>query len=122
LIRGDITYGDLITMDPFNNTIVTFKITGAELKRLLVIHAPAVSGMRYSLDNGTLTSVEVNGQPVDDSAVYFGSSNSFLVSQANFVTVTDKKDTGRTRVDALIRYIEAQKVIHPAYDGRRVVK
>ena len=31
LIKGKITRGDMVNLDPFNNTIVTFKITGLQL-------------------------------------------------------------------------------------------
>ena len=35
LLRGTITRGDLVTLDPFNNTVVLFKATGREIRQLL---------------------------------------------------------------------------------------
>ncbi len=51
LIRGAITEADLVTLDPFNNTVVTFKATGKQIRDILQRYSPAVSGIRYRLEN-----------------------------------------------------------------------
>jgi 2',3'-cyclic-nucleotide 2'-phosphodiesterase (5'-nucleotidase family) len=49
ILKGTITRSDLIEVDPFTNTIVTFGIKGADLKKLLGYTRPATSkSLRYS--------------------------------------------------------------------------
>ncbi len=120
LVRGPITLADLVNLDPFSNTVVTYRITGAQLRGVLLNHEPAVSGIRYRITNGDLAEVTVNGQPLDDAREYTGASNSYFAGNAlkNVVTV---KDTGRPRLDVLVEYIKGKTTITPAYDGRRIV-
>jgi 2',3'-cyclic-nucleotide 2'-phosphodiesterase (5'-nucleotidase family) len=49
LIAGKITRGDMVTMDPFNNTVVTFRIKGKMLKEILLKFRPAVPGFNTGL-------------------------------------------------------------------------
>jgi 5'-nucleotidase / UDP-sugar diphosphatase len=119
LVRGDITRGDLIMMDPFNNTIVTFMITGRDIRRILLEHIPAVSGLRYRVENDELKEVTVRGQPLEDDRTYSGAANSYFASFAlNGLSV---HDTGRQRLDVLVEYTRKQQTIRPTYDNRRVI-
>jgi 2',3'-cyclic-nucleotide 2'-phosphodiesterase (5'-nucleotidase family) len=119
LLRGAVTRGDLITLDPFNNTVVLFKATGRELRQLLERHAPAVSGIRYRLQNRTLAEVTIGGRPLEDDRTYTGVTNSYFASVAlKGITV---QDTGKPRVDTLIEYVRQKGTITPAYDSRRIV-
>jgi 5'-nucleotidase / UDP-sugar diphosphatase len=119
LLKGDVTRGDLVTLDPFNNTVVTFKATGKEIKQILQRYTPAVSGIRYRVQNKELLESSIGGQPIDDARVYQGVSNSYFAGYAlKGITV---QDTGRPRLDTLIQFIRTKGTIRPAYDGRRVV-
>jgi len=120
LLRGVVTRGDLVTLDPFNNTVVTFKATGKEIRQILQRYAPAVSGIRYRLQNRELVEVTVGGQPLDDSRIYNGVTNSYFAGVA-LKGATAVQDTGRPRLDVLISYIREKGTIRPAYDGRRIV-
>ena len=62
LVGGDITRADLVTMDPFGNTVVLFKATGAQIKDILARHAPYVSGVRYRLVDGKLEEATIGGK------------------------------------------------------------
>ena len=44
LINGNITLADIIDMDPFDNKVMTFRVTGRQLKDILLKSRPAVSG------------------------------------------------------------------------------
>ncbi len=120
LLKGPITRGDLVTLDPFSNTVVTFKATGREIKAMLARYAPSVSGIRYRLENRALVEATIDGQPIDDGRTYTGVTNSYFAQYA-LKGATDVKDTGQPRLDTLIRYIREKGTVHPAYDGRRVV-
>jgi 5'-nucleotidase / UDP-sugar diphosphatase len=119
LVKGPITRTDVITMDPFDNTIVTFKITGRQLKDILAKHAPVVSGIRYRLENGVVTEATIGGQPIDDGRVYSGAANSYFAGFALDGVELDK--TKQLRVEVLINYIRAKGTVRPSYDGRRIV-
>jgi 5'-nucleotidase/UDP-sugar diphosphatase len=107
-------------LDPFDNTIVTYRLTGRDLKRILVEHGPAVSGLTYRIEGGKLLEVEVGGKPVRDDAVYTGASNSYFAPWA--LKGIEYTDTGRPRLEVLREYVRSKKVISPKYDGRRRVR
>ena len=118
LAKGPITYEDLVTMDPFGNTLVTFHATGAQIKAILSKNRPAVSGIRYVYDNGTLTGATLGGKPIEDDKTYFGATNSYY---ARFILegIADKTDTGKLRLETVAAYIRSHKTVSPVYDGRR---
>jgi 5'-nucleotidase/UDP-sugar diphosphatase len=119
LVKGKITRGDLVAMDPFNNTIVTFKIRGSALRQLLKEQTPAVSGLRYRVEKGEVIEVTCAGSPLDDDRIYTGAANSYFAG--SWLKGLEVKDTGQQRLDVLINYIRKEGIITPAYDGRRVV-
>lgn len=119
LVAGDITRADLVTMDPFDNTVVLFKATGAQIKEILARHAPYVSGIRYRLVDGKLEEATIGGRPIDDARVYTGATNSYF---AGFALKDIKQEpTGRMRLDVVTSYAKEKGTVNPAYDGRRVV-
>ncbi len=119
LVKGNITLEDLVNMDPFGNTVVTFEISGRRLKEVLRQAKPAVSGIRYRLENGELAEVTVAGRPVDDSRTYTGVTNSYLAE--SFLKGLSVENSGRIRLDVVIEYIRKKGTVKPVYDGRRVV-
>jgi 2',3'-cyclic-nucleotide 2'-phosphodiesterase (5'-nucleotidase family) len=114
-----VTRGDLITMDPFDNTIVLFKASGRQIRDILARHAPHVSGLRYRLSNGVLSDVTINGQPLDDERIYEGAANSYFAGFA--LRDLAKEDSGKKRLDVVIDYVRKKVTITPVYDGRRAV-
>ena len=82
LVAGNVTRADLVTMDPFGNTIVLFKATGAQIKDLLVRNAPHVSGLRYRLVDGKLEEATIAGKPIEDRRTYTCATNSYFAGFA----------------------------------------
>jgi 5'-nucleotidase / UDP-sugar diphosphatase len=121
LLKGTVTRGDLVALDPLSNTVVTFKVTGLQLRKILAKCAPAVSGMRYRLENGELLEVLVNGKPLQDDRQYTGATNSYFADTALKRARIKFQDTGKQRLEVLIAYIRQKGTIRPVYDGRRVV-
>ncbi|MDO8836960.1 MAG: 5'-nucleotidase C-terminal domain-containing protein, partial [Vicinamibacterales bacterium] len=119
LVAGPITVGDMVTLDPFNNTVVLFEATGAQIRQLITRNAPYPSGLRYRLVDGALAEVTIGGQPLQDDRVYQGATNSYfaMVALKGFA----QTDTGRSRLDVVVEYIRSLGTVTPAYDGRRVV-
>jgi 5'-nucleotidase/UDP-sugar diphosphatase len=121
LVKGKITRGDLVALDPFNNTVVTFQITGLKLRKLLKKYTPAVSGVRYRMENGELLEVRVNGTPLQDDRQYTGATNSHFANNALKGMGVEARDTNKLRLEVLIAYIRQKGLIRPVYDERRRV-
>jgi len=119
LLRGPITKGDLVTMDPFNNTVIRFKATGRQIRDILTRHSPAVSGIRYRLQAGQLVEASIGGLPLEEDKVYTGVTNSYLAGFA--LKGMEFEDTKKPRLDTVIEYIRQKGTVRPSYDGRRVV-
>jgi 2',3'-cyclic-nucleotide 2'-phosphodiesterase (5'-nucleotidase family) len=119
LVAGDVTRADLVTMDPFDNTVVLFKATGAQIRELLIRYAPHVSGVRYRLVDGKLEDATIGGVPIEDGRTYACATNSYFAGFA--LKGIAPQATGRTRLDVVTAYLREKGSVTPAYDGRRVV-
>jgi len=119
LVKGNITLEDLTQMDPFDNTIVTFKITGGQLKDILLKNKPAVSGIHYKIEGGQLSEATVGGKAVSDARVYTGVSNSYMAGTA--LKGIEVADTKKVRFEVLVEYIRKRGTVRPVYDGRRII-
>src|SRR4030095_6948941 len=86
LPAGPITYGKVFEILPFENTLVTLKLTGTQLKRTLAVTLTAVSGLRAVYDlskpkNEKLLSVTLaDGSPLIDDATYTVTVNDFMLA------------------------------------------
>jgi 5'-nucleotidase / UDP-sugar diphosphatase len=119
LIAGKITRGDLVAMDPFNNTVVTFRMKGKMLKDILLKFRPAVSGIQYIVENNRLVKAMAGGRPIKDDRFYAGATNSFAAGM--ILKGLAVNNTGKSRVDVAIDIIRKKGTVKPVYDGRRVV-
>lgn len=91
LPSGQITYGHIFEVQPFDNTLVRATMTGADLRRYLQqivargrpnAHVSGAS-MVYSTDGagaGRIDTLLVAGRPVDDAASYTVSMNDFMAA------------------------------------------
>ena len=89
---GSVTFGMLYRIQPFDNTLVTMSLTGAQLKTVLeqgLDGAPTnqwlapSAGFAYTYDmaravGDRITGMTLNGQPIDPAATYRVTTNSFL--------------------------------------------
>lgn len=99
---GDITVGDVITVLPFGNYVVTIDVTGAELMEALQ-HGysaypeslgafPHISGMNVVLDpsqeaGSKVVEVTVGGEELDMEATYSLATNDFLAAGGDDYTM-----------------------------------
>ncbi|MFF3228969.1 bifunctional metallophosphatase/5'-nucleotidase [Nocardia suismassiliense] len=119
LKAGPVTYGDIYTVQPFGNQVVTVTLTGQQILRLLEqqwdnTSKPAVlslAGLTYAYADSAPKggkvigdSVRIAGQPLNPAATYRIATNSFLAGGGDGFTVftegTDKVP-GPTDLDAL---------------------
>ena len=137
---GTITFGQAATIMPFGNTIKTVDLTGAQFKQVLEEQwQPAGSSRPYlqlglsknvtytydpNLPQGSrITSVMVNGMPINPTMVYTVASNSFLVTQTGaapdgFATMqqgTNYRDSGLVDQNAFMDWVQANSPITPSF-------
>ncbi|PZG96150.1 bifunctional metallophosphatase/5'-nucleotidase [Streptomyces sp. NTH33] len=99
---GTVTYGDAYAVQPFDNTLMTMSLTGAQLKAVLEQAFPnrgnrpllliPSANMRYTWSQSApagskITSITVNGQPVQPTATYRVTVNDFLARGGDGFTV-----------------------------------
>src|SRR5207245_1918677 len=137
IVKGTISWGDIFEVLPFQNTLITLKLTGAQLKKTLErglissIGIVAVSGIRVQFDTKKTDGQRVvslsltDGTPVDDSKLYSITTNDFVLAGGDGFTElangTDPMDTGILLRDVLVDYIRARRVLSPLLDGRIIV-
>ena len=119
---GEVTWGALFSVQPFNNDLVRLDLNGDQIKALLnqqwagqpYPRLLKVSGLTYVWDNARPVGdriVEmrtVAGQPIDASVLYTVTVNSFLAAGGdNFTVLTQGAHpvVGPVDLDALVKYI-----------------
>jgi 5'-nucleotidase len=120
---GEVTWGELFTVQPFGNSLVQMNLTGAQVVALLEqqwccglnprILGP--SGLTYTWsasqpEGSRIVEVLVDGAPIDPAATYSVTVNSFIAAGGDSFTVllegTDQVG-GAVDLDALIPYVES---------------
>jgi 2',3'-cyclic-nucleotide 2'-phosphodiesterase/3'-nucleotidase len=142
ILSGPISKGMIFNVCPFGNTLVTFTLSGQEIKKLLEQDIERgsdrlqISGFKYKYFpkqkkpfGKRVTFIEVNGEVVvKDGRVilptrtFFVSSNDYLAGHAEdkyFGFSVDKVvDTGSVLSNVLIEWLEIHKVIDYKREGR----
>jgi 2',3'-cyclic-nucleotide 2'-phosphodiesterase (5'-nucleotidase family) len=134
ILKGRITWGGVFEVLPFQNTLVTLKVTGAQLKKTLLVGLEstvglmAVSGLYVRFDrtksgDGRIVSLTLaDGTPVDDARLYSITTNDFVVAGGDGYTElgkgTDINDTGIFLRNVFVEYIKSRRVLSPSVDGR----
>lgn len=142
IAEGNLSLRDVFELLPFENALVAFDLTGAQvldLLRVVVSHRDAQSGVRikYRVDSDKKLEVEsakflVDGveQEIDPAAVYTVISIDYLlnVTGSDYAAVlkkaTNTKPLGLTIRDAITDYVKAETAagrdIQSLLDGRFV--
>ncbi|MBM2574682.1 5'-nucleotidase C-terminal domain-containing protein [Jannaschia sp. Os4] len=136
--EGDITMGEIVTVLPFQNTLATFELTGAEVIEALengvseveegAGRFPQVSGITYKADltaepGSRITSVMIDGAEIDPEATYGVVSNNYMRGGGDgysvFEGARNAYDYGPGLEQVVIDYIAAQGGAYAPYtDGR----
>lgn len=118
LEAGDVTVGDMYEILPFDNTLVTVNVTGAQLVKLLE-HGINCDGMGwgqfagikvwYDAETGKVTSVRLNdGTKIEDTKTYSVTINDFMLTGGDKYDFSEvmgtAKDTGIIMRDAMAEY------------------
>ncbi len=126
--KGPITSRMLFEVLPSEETLVTMRLSGAQIKRILGRTMMSVSGVRVKLDGGKpegrrLVSVRLDdGTPIRDKDFYTVTTNDFLLKGGDgfteFAEGIDVEDTGIRIRDALAEHIARLGTVSPHLDGR----
>ncbi len=121
---GSLTFGDIYAAQPFNNTLVTQTMTGAELKAVLeqgfddyqpkqALSPSAGFAYRFDLSRPVgdrVTAMTLNGQPIDPAANYRITTNSFLAGGGDSFSLFNRQRDrviGMADLDALEAWLKA---------------
>ena len=141
--KGVVTMGEVLTVLPFQNTLATFQLTGADLRASLEGGLseieegkgkfPQVAGLKYSFDKsvapngGRLKSVEVMEggawAPLDDAKTYTIGTNNFVRAGGDgYKLFADNAknayDYGPGLEQVVADYLTANRPYTPKVDGR----
>ncbi|MDM9625837.1 5'-nucleotidase C-terminal domain-containing protein [Rhizobium sp. S152] len=139
---GDVTQGEVVTVLPFQNTLATFQLTGADIRKALenglsqieegAGRFPQVAGMKYSFDKSKppgsrVVSADVkdgdNFAPLDDAKTYGVVTNNYMRAGGDgysiFATAgKNAYDFGPDLADVTADFIAAHSPYKPYTDGR----
>jgi len=135
---GPVSWGDLFTVQPFNNDVMKMTLTGAQIYTLLNQQWASqpyprllqVSGLSYTWDNARpagarVVEVRKAGVPIDVNALYTVAVNSFIAGGGdNFTVLTagTHRVVGPVDLDALVVYVETHAQPFSAVIEGRIVR
>lgn len=127
---GDLTFGHIFKVMPFENELVVITLTGDDMIELcdsFASYGPqGVAGMRVTIIDNQLADVTIGGKPVDPKKKYKVATSDYLTGGEDHMTALAHysdiwKSEERIR-DLYIEAAKAQDTIRAAVDGRMTVK
>ncbi len=138
---GPVTMGEVLTVLPFQNTLSTFKVTGAVLKEALengvsqveegAGRFPQVAGMTFAFDpamepGSRVSEVMIGGMALEMDKMYGVVSNNYVRNggdgYAMFKTAAEAYDFGPDLADVTAEFLAEMGPYTPYKDGRIAVK
>ena len=131
LSAGPITKRDIFEVLPFRNILVTFQLTGAQM-RSIVLHSLdrhtmiQTSGIRCEWKRGAdgkpqIVKLEINGKPWDEKANYIGAASDYFTGEAKRylgIDVPHVTFLDQTVFAAIENKVRAEKVIDSKVENR----
>ena len=138
---GEVTMGEVLAVLPFQNTLSTFQVSGAELIEALengvsqiekaAGRFPQVAGMTFTVDpkaevGSRISNVMVSGMPIDPEKTYGMVSNNYVRNggdgYATFKSAQNAYDYGPDLADVTAEFIAKNGDYTPYIDGRIKIK
>lgn len=135
---ANLTYKQAAVVQPFANTLVNMKLTGAQIKTVLEQQwqrddkgaVPSRPFLRLGVSDGffatydptraegnRVTGMWLSGKPIEPATAYSVTVNSFLASGGDnfrgFNAGTAKRDTGKVDLQAMVDYMAAKAATTP---------
>ncbi len=130
---GQITYKDILTIQPFGNTLALVDMTGQQIMETLAYAATVepgngaflqVSGLKWTNNKGVAENVTVGGQPLDLQKTYKVVTNNFMAAGGDgYKMLKDlpQVNTGFVDADAMKEYIRKAGKVDPKVEGRLTI-
>lgn len=139
---GEVTQGEVVSVLPFQNTLATFQLTGADIVKALengvsqiddgAGRFPQVAGLKFSFDkskpaNAKVSDVQVKDGdkfvPIDPAKTYGVATNNFMRAGGDGYAVfksggKNAYDYGPDLADVTAEFIASQNPYKPYTDGR----
>lgn len=127
IAAGDITYKDVLKVQPFGNVVVYADMTGKEVVDYLTAVAqmkpnsgayPQFSHVSFTMANGKLNDLKIGGEPVDVNKTYRMATLSFNATGGDGYPRLDDKpgyvNTGFIDAEVLKQYIQQNSPLDAA--------
>ena len=119
LKKGPITVKDVYSIDPFNNDVVMYEMTGEQVKRFILNSyrknggfPSYVSGMTYKVgDDGRSVWVDMDGASFSTKNIYKVAFNSYMASTVTIESVDEGRSLFKTSEEMMIEFLRKQKVV-----------
>ena len=137
---GEVTMGEVLTVLPFQNTLSTFEVTGAQILAALengvsqveegAGRFPQVAGMSFTVDltqapGSRISNVMVGDAPLDPEATYGAVSNNYVRNGGDgyrmFRDAMNAYDYGPYLADVTAEFLAKVGPYQPYTDGRITV-
>lgn len=134
LPKGNITYGDVLSMYPFTNDVMSMEITGKDLKAIMshaadlkngILHASKTVQFKYDSSKPLgqrIVSFDIKGKAVEDQKTYTVALDSFIGKGGGGFNFTKGKNIkyikGLQTADAITDYIRHIDNIVPDHTMR----
>ena len=125
-LPGDLTYGNIYTIMPFENTLVVITLTGENLIELcdsiVSYGAQGLAGMRMTAVDGQLADVTVGGRAVVPDKTYTVATSNYMTGGADHMTALTRYseywDSKLLIRDLYIQAAQEQDTLRAVVDGR----
>ena len=119
LKKGPITVKDVYSIDPFNNDVVVYQMTGEQVKKFILNSyrknggfPSFVSGMTYSVDaEGKSVWIDMEGESFSTKKTYKVAFNSYMASTLNIESVDEGRSTFKTSEEMMIEFLKKHKTV-----------
>jgi len=119
LNKGPITVKDIYCIDPFNNDVVVYEMTGAQVKKYILDsyrknggQPSYVSGMTYTVsDDGGNVWVETEDGQFSTKKVYKVAMNSYMASTVTIESEDDGRSMFMTSEEMMIEFLHRHKEV-----------
>lgn len=128
---GVITYRDVLSVQPFGNTLTEIMMTGSQIVEVLNLSASKVgsgafmqvSGLKYTYNQteAKIETVTVGNAPIELEKIYKVVTNNFAASGGDGYSMLKplaQYDTGYVDADATMEYIRKNGEVDPKIEGR----
>ena len=136
--QGNVTWGNLYSVQPFSSTVLSMTLTGEQIRDVLEQqwqtplppHNLAVSGLSYTFDDGRpagrkITGIRVNGTPLEPNANYTAAMVDFLAAGGDGYTVLTRGTDlvcGPLDIDALVTHMGSLPELVDVKEEARIAK